>query len=382
MVSDKLKIPGVQAAVDVWKNIQEVDLRPVREEAERNVRIAIVGKAGTGKQALAAQMRYDPALPEQRTHTPVWLLEPGDAGDDLDADLIILLVDLFDQKYAREAELLRQWQQLGKQVLTIFVLSADENIDMAEEKLAKLTSGNVLAGCIGNPEFIKQHFVPSVISLLAEDLLSLGRQFPLFRLPIARKLINDVSFSNAMYAFSTGIGEIVPVLDIPLNVADVVVLTKAQAFLVYKLGLLFGYSVHWRDYLAEFSGILGGGFLWRQIARQLIGLIPVWGIVPKTAVAYAGTYAVGEAVLAWYITGRQVTKEQLRRLYRKAFASGKNLAKSLASKAAPSRLKLFKRKTKNALSAGGKTNNKPCPACGKNNQPDARFCQYCGRVLE
>ena len=32
--------------------------------------------------------------------------------------------------------------------------------------------------------------------------------------------------------------------------------------------------------LGEIVGVLGGGFLFRQLARQMSGLIPVWGIVP------------------------------------------------------------------------------------------------------
>ena len=49
--------------------------------------------------------------------------------------------------------------------------------------------------------------------------------------------------------------------------------------------------------------MIGGGFLLRQGARQLVGLIPVAGIVPKVAVAYAGTLAIGKAVVAWATYG-------------------------------------------------------------------------------
>ena len=33
--------------------------------------------------------------------------------------------------------------------------------------------------------------------------------------------------------------------------------------------------------------------MFRQLARQLVGLIPVVGILPKVAVAYGGTWAIG-----------------------------------------------------------------------------------------
>jgi hypothetical protein len=45
--------------------------------------------------------------------------------------------------------------------------------------------------------------------------------------------------------------------------------------------------------------MLGGGLVFRQLARQLVGLIPVVGIVPKVAVAYGGTCMIGRAVVLW-----------------------------------------------------------------------------------
>jgi len=50
-------------------------------------------------------------------------------------------------------------------------------------------------------------------------------------------------------------------------------------------------------------GGIGSGFLFRQGARQLVGLIPVAGIVPRVAVAYAGTLAIGKTVVAWTTYG-------------------------------------------------------------------------------
>jgi hypothetical protein len=45
--------------------------------------------------------------------------------------------------------------------------------------------------------------------------------------------------------------------------------------------------------------VIGGGFLFRQLARELVGLIPIAGVAPKVAVAYAGTWAIGRAVGMW-----------------------------------------------------------------------------------
>ncbi len=158
-----------------------------------------------------------------------------------------------------------------------------------------------------------------------------------------------------------------------MNMADMFILTKAQAFLVYKLGLMLGYSFEWQDYVKEFGGVLGGGFLWRQLARQLVGLIPAWGIVPKVAVSYSGTYVVGHVVLQWYLTGRHITRKQMQDLYIQAFARGKNLAETLIHH-------LPKPKSKKQPAKALPTPKKitKCPRCGKRPAKGAQFCHNCG----
>jgi uncharacterized protein (DUF697 family) len=258
---------------------------------------------------------------------------------------------------------------------------------------------HVLSGSLEDPAFLSNTFVPAVIKLLPDYSMALARQFPLFRTSVAHELISDTCFANATYALSTGVAEIVPVLDIPLNIADMFVLSKAQAFLVYKLGLSLGLSTRWQDYVAEFGSVLGGGFLWRQIARSLVGLIPAWGIVPKVSVAYAGTYVVGNAVHQWYLTDRHISSKQMRQLYVQAFAIGKVFAKNMAARLPKPRLprpkrkpKLLKSRKESKVVAGSDkgqpstlnlqpASGKVCSNCGKTSSADAQFCQYCGKSI-
>ena len=234
----------------------------------------------------------------------------------------------------------------------------------------------VLHGSVHDPVFMQRGFTPVILELLPERHLALGRQFSLFRVAIAQQLINESCFTNAVYSFSTGIAEVVPFFDIPLNITDSIVLTKAQAFLVYKLGLTLGFSTRWQDYLGEFGGVIGGGFVWRQLARMLIGLVPIWGIVPKVAIAYSGTFVVGHVVLQWYLTGRKITKQQMRALYTQALLNGKKIAQGLLSRLPRPRVGWRKKPLPPAL------NPKICPFCMKPNAPDANFCQYCGQSFQ
>jgi uncharacterized protein (DUF697 family) len=176
--------------------------------------------------------------------------------------------------------------------------------------------------------------------------LALARQLPPLRAAIFTALIDETARANATYALTTGLAEAVPVLDVPLNLADMVVLTKNQLVMSYKIALACGKKGQPRELIGEVMGVIGGGFLFRQAARQLVGLIPVAGIVPKVAMAYAGTWAVGRAVAAWASEGRRLTPAAVRAFYREAWDRGKTVARAMADQAKRARPKRswFRRK--------------------------------------
>jgi uncharacterized protein (DUF697 family) len=383
---------------NVWKNLREVDLRPIREEALRPVRLAIVGRPGVGRHTLAEQLRTDPQRPTSRTQTAVTIAEPDPADGLAAAELLIIMIDAASNDLSREQALAQAWVDAGRQVL-VLVNKADlvgDQQPIANE--VAWPTGRVVHGSALDSAFLQRELVPMVLELLPARSLSLSRQFPLFRMTVARQLINETSLSNAGYALSTGVAEVIPILHIPLNLADMVVLTKAQAFLVYKLGLVLGFSTRWQDYVREFGSVVGGGFLWRQAARMLVGLIPGWGIVPKVAVAFAGTNVVGNVVLQWYLTGRHISKKQMRTLYQQALTSGQQTARDLITRLPRLRprrsqvaqvnvktrvrrpllrLPRLSLRRRRAVQLPAPDDN-PCPFCGKSNAPDALFCQYCG----
>ena len=341
---------GLKDITSIWNNIREVDLRPIRDAALREVRIGLVGEPGVGRHTLAAQMRRDPARPNVQAQTPLAIVPLEEAEKIGGAELIILVVDATRSEYSREQALVSDWADAGKKVLVFCnkydLLSQGQVL----REWVGWQAAKVLYGSATEASFLQREFTQAVLGLLPADRhLALGRQFPLFRVPIARDLISDTCFSNTAYAVSTGVAEIIPALDLPLNVTDMIILTKSQAFLTYRLGLLLGFSTRWQDYVAEFGSVIGGGFVWRQLARSMVGLIPVWGIVPKVAVSYAGTYVVGNAILQWYLTGRHLSAGQMRALYLQAFARGKEFARRALKNV--SRPRGGKHKTK-ALPAG------------------------------
>jgi uncharacterized protein (DUF697 family) len=146
-------------------------------------------------------------------------------------------------------------------------------------------------------------------------------------------IIQEVAQANASFALTTGLAETVPVLTAPLNLGDIVVLTKNQVVMAYKIALGAGKRGTVKALLGQTLSVIGSGFLLRQMARQLVGLVPVIGIAPKVAIAYAGTWAVGKAVAVWAGGGAEVTKESVAKYYGEALQRGKRVADALGSAA-------------------------------------------------
>ena len=78
--------------------------------------------------------------------------------------------------------------------------------------------------------------------------------------------------------------------------------------------------------------IIGGAFGWRAIARELAGKIPLGGgLIPKGAIAYAGTYAVGASLKRYHLHGIKLTLSERRQAYQAALERGRRVVGGLIS---------------------------------------------------
>jgi uncharacterized protein (DUF697 family) len=198
------------------------------------------------------------------------------------------------------------------------------------------------------PDELARVFAPSIDSRLVRDLgsalvraagpewrLALARQLPPLRTAVINAIVEETAQANASYALATGFAEAVPVLTAPMNLGDMIVLTKNQLVMSYRVALACGLEGDPRRLMPEILGVLGGGLLFRQLARQLVGFIPVLGLVPKVAIAYGGTYAIGRAIAGWAQEGRAVSAETVQRFSREGLERGRELARSLVDRARP-----------------------------------------------
>lgn len=170
-------------------------------------------------------------------------------------------------------------------------------------------------------------------------LLSVGRHLPLLRPFVVKRVVKDVSMENAVVAVTTAIGSVLPTPLLPLigiaeTASDMVILTGNQVRMLFILGAIYGEPVGYVHQWREISSIVGAAFGWRSLARALVGMIPFGaGLLPKGAVAYAGTTAVGEGIIFFYTTGRHMTGTEAREAFKNAYSAAGDVVRSLAGKA-------------------------------------------------
>jgi hypothetical protein len=186
--------------------------------------------------------------------------------------------------------------------------------------------------------FHRQHPQRVVEDILASrDSLSipLARIFPPFRQPVIDRVIHTVSKENALFSLATALPDIIPnVMQLPWAVgewaSDTAFLTVNQVRMAFLVAAASDHAIGYKEQKGEIGSILAGAFGWRAIARELVGKIPFGGgLIPKAAVAYAGTFVAGHLMERLYRSGYAYTREERSGAYESAFETGKRVAAEL-----------------------------------------------------
>ena len=317
---------------NIWKTVREVDINAIRHEAEHGVAIVCVGQP-------AALWWADRFLRDGPNRYPLVsdllaLLPLAGVADYLEAvraaDLLIVALDAATPLDGAELAGLERLSAAPRpsQVVLLFGEAAgapppwsaylDRGAAMLVDPQSPAAAA-VVAGAV-------------LDALPAEVRLSAARRLPGLRPLFATRLTGEVSLSNAAFALASGVPSMVPFLGIPISAADTVILTKNQALMVYRLALACGAAADFQRRMIEITPVIGGAVVWRQIAGALVGLVPGYGIVPKTAVAYGGTYVVGLAATRWYETGL-LTKAERKRITTEAAGKARDVATAMVAQA-------------------------------------------------
>jgi predicted GTPase len=148
--------------------------------------------------------------------------------------------------------------------------------------------------------------IDKLLNLLVEDLprsaqLEMARiaQIISIQKKIARKLIAATATACAGIAA------------VPIPIADIAPITSLQIIMIMGIGHIGGHKMS-KKTAAEFitaAGVnVGAAFVFREGARALIKIfMPGAGSVISAGVAFAGTWAIGEAAIAYFIAHKSMT---------------------------------------------------------------------------
>ena len=221
--------------------------------------------------------------------------------------------------------------------LPVLFLTVDPAASAPSGPAAAPAAGTVEEYVVDRIAFETLHgrFLPHLIDCCRGIEVAVGRQLPALRETVAAKLTRDAALAALKVAGASAVVDHVPVLGIVLGAfassADMVAITGIQMTLMLNIGATYGRDPDFSQ-LWELLPVVGGGFGWRALARELSGFIPVGGIFIKAAIAYAGTVVVGEGVSFFYRNGRQMNVEDTSRVYDEAKNSAMTFARDMLSR--------------------------------------------------
>ncbi len=187
----------------------------------------------------------------------------------------------------------------------------------------------------GDPGGSDVALVDSIVSENQPIELALARTFPVFREAVARRLVTRIARENAMLALVTALPNVVPnFIELPWAVGefatDTAFLTMNQIRMALMMAAVYDHPIGYSEQKASIAAIAAGAFGWRAVARELVGKIPLGGgLIPKAAIAYAGTWVVGTGLDRLYRTGMNFSRRERRAAWTHAISQGKEVASEL-----------------------------------------------------
>ena len=192
-------------------------------------------------------------------------------------------------------------------------------------------------GYLFDPRGSEQELIDTIVAENQTIELALARVFPVFRHAVAHRIVTRVSRENAMLALVTALPNVIPsFIELPWVVGefatDTAFLTMNQIRMALMMAAVYDRPIGYSEQKASIAAIAGGAFGWRAIARELVGKIPLGGgLIPKGAIAFAGTWVVGTGLDKLYRTGVGHSRIEKREAWSNAITRGRQVAGELQS---------------------------------------------------
>jgi uncharacterized protein (DUF697 family) len=319
-----------------WEALREFNPADVKEDLERPFLVGIFGRENSGRATLCRSLFG--CVPEDGTPRELVL---GDVGAGSVAavgqtNLAFLMLDASNPDWSDER---RTAQEIAARGMPLFLVVTHADLLPSPDQAMVAVRTHFpdhpaeLTAVVDPRDGLATRLllVAPILKTVPGLRLTLANRFPPLRRAVAEELVRETSRINGQFALVSSVPSVIPVLGgMVSGMADMIVLTKNQALLVFKLAGIYGRDLDDRvGLLRELAPVIGGGFIWRSLARTAVGFLPpIASAVPKFAIAYAGTYAVGEAARLYYERGRPPTKTELKAIQDQAMSGARSYATS------------------------------------------------------
>jgi len=183
-------------------------------------------------------------------------------------------------------------------------------------------------------EALRGRVMPQIIECCKGVEIAVGRRLPALREAVGAKLTRDAANNALKVALASAVVDHIPIVGLVLgafaSAGDMVAITGIQMMLLMHIEAAYGHDPDVQR-MWKLLPLVGGGFGWRMLARELSGFIPVAGIAIKGAIAYAGTIVVGEGVTFYYEHGRHMSSNQATSIYENTKRDAMNFARDIAA---------------------------------------------------
>lgn len=335
-----MPIGSLAAAGDFWKIIREFNPEGIEREATSPLDLWVLGEPGSGRHTLVESLAGEsPPRDGPDIFRFAGLPECTDVPPELKHADLLLLVARVDQDFTGVARIASALVGRSK-AQAILVFTHADAIELTRElrnrafrSFSFVSYTRTIFVDARDPAEVRDKLAPLILDSAPGLRTALARKIPAVRQMVADQLIAETARVNAQFALAASIPSNLPLFGgVASGIADFFVLTKNQAMLVLRLGAIYGRDISiGRTLAAELAPVIGNGILWRSVARGAASLVPGFlSAAPKTAIAYVGTYAAGQAAKYYFNFGQKPQRQ----LGKRFSAEGARLYRRMLSREA------------------------------------------------
>lgn len=258
--------------------------RSVRDEAERPIYVAILVEADAPDELVATvRDRFVPRSAGAKMQVEV-------VGPDVSAtpgrltDVAIAVVG--SGRFVRSS-----LESARRADIPTVVLALGDRHDVAQR------TGHPLLDTLASDdphELVDEDLGRWLSDRVSSRRIALAHNFGFMRRAVAEDAVRATAFQNGVI----GTVALIPGTDFPIMTAN-------QVKMLFQIAAAFGEPVG-TERVKELAAIVGGGLVFRGIARTALGFVPGFGWAVRGGIGYTGTLAMGKAAIEYFEAGGTV----------------------------------------------------------------------------